>query len=459
MGISFGSMQSGLPKDIVQQLMTAERIPVDRMKKSKGNINAKKDLVGELVKLVEELRVSVQENGSEKNLKELKVNTNDDLVGVTMDKGATHPGNYQFEVVQLAQKSSAMSSAYESPDDSYLGVGFIQYSLPDGSSKDLYIDSDHSSLNGVANLINKNKNIGLRASVINDAKDGGEAWRLILSLSDTGESSRAEFPYFYFVDGDEEFYLEFERESQNAIVKLDGFEVQLPSNKAKNLIPGVTLDLKKAKPGEEFSLNFSEDAEAVADKIEGMITKINNIFAFIKGQNTMNENTDTKRTLGGDLMLQNLESRMRSAIFQPIMTTSGPKRLRDLGVEFQRDGSIKLDIKKFQNSVSEDYDSASQILIGKFYDDGTKVDGVIDNLKTVIKNALSFPSGLLRSRSKTLQGNIDQIDRRIENKERLLTQKESNLKAKFARLESTISEIKNSGAGLSALGGMASGMG
>ena len=56
MGISFGSINSGLPKDIVQQIVEAEKIPLKQMEGRKGKIEDKKALVGQLITLVENMR-------------------------------------------------------------------------------------------------------------------------------------------------------------------------------------------------------------------------------------------------------------------------------------------------------------------------------------------------------------------------------------------------------------------
>ncbi len=45
MGISFGPINSGLPKDIVQQLIQAERIPIDQLNAHKAEWLEKKKLV------------------------------------------------------------------------------------------------------------------------------------------------------------------------------------------------------------------------------------------------------------------------------------------------------------------------------------------------------------------------------------------------------------------------------
>lgn len=453
MSIAFGSINTGLPKDIVQKLIQAERIPIQTMEKRKDDIGAKQALLDELIKLTEGLQGKIYESGNARSLRELSHKVDENVVGVQVDKNIAKPGNYRLEVTQLAQKSSAMSSGFEDPDESYIGVGFIQYTLPDGTTQDVYVDSDNASLNGVAKLINSDEENGMSATVINDGADSDAPWRLILSLDETGDEAMAEFPYLYFVDGEDDFYFEFEREAQDAIVKLDGFEVQIPSNRTTDLIPGVTLDLKKADPGNEFTLEISEDIEAVSEKINLMIDNINAVLKFVKDQNQMDQTTDTKRTLGGDITLQSLEGRIRAAVFKDVATSKGFKKLSNLGIRFQRDGMLQFDENTFKNNVGGDYTMVAEVLTGMFDESGVKKNGFIDNLRDTIDLSLRQPDGLLRSRKRTLQSNIDQIDRRIESKERMLKQKEKNLKDRFARLESTISQMKQQSSSVAAIGG------
>ncbi len=421
------------------------------MEARKEKIMNKKDLIGQLIGLVEKLRGDLALTQNARNLRELTVDTNEDIVKVSLDKNIANPSNVQMEVLQLAQKSSAMSSGFSDKDESYVGVGFIRFNMPDGSEREIYVDSDNSSLTGIAKLINRDTENGMRANVINDGSDSDAPWRLIMSLEDTGDGNKAEFPYFYFVDGEDDFYVEFEREARDAKIKVDGFEIELSENQAKDIIPGVTIDLKKAKPGEEFSINISEDSEAITGKINGIVEKINDVLKFIHKQNTLDEKSDTSRTLGGDLILQTLESRLRGVIFKDVSTTFGTKRFGNLGVSFQRDGNLKLEQKKFDAVTSENYKMVSEVLTGRYSEEEGKVLGFLGHLDHITNQLLQFPNGLLQSRNKGLQSNIDQIDRRIVNKERMISQKEQNLKQRFARLEGMISKIKSSGAGLQGL--------
>lgn len=451
MGIAFGSISTGLPKDIVKQIIAAEQIPVQNMEKQKSKISDKKGLVDQLLKMVEEVRGNLAVNANARALRELKVDTNTDIIGVTTDKNRAVPGSYQLEVTSLAQKSSAMSTGFEDKEKSYVGVGFIQYTLPNGETKDVYVDSDNSSLDGIAKLINKNPGLGITANAINDGSGSDTPWRLVLSLNKTGDENAVGFPYFYFVDGDQDFQLEFQREAHDAKIKLDGFDIEAPENKLKDIIPGVTIDLKKAKPGEEFSINISEDIDAVGTKVSDLVTKLNAVLKFVKEQNAIDEKTDTSRTLGGDIMLQSLEGRIHSAVFKDVMTDTGLHRVGELGLTFDRGGTLEFDQKKFKAMITANYNDVTQILTGTFKEDGGKTEGFMDNLNASVGTMLRTPDGLIQSRKKSLQSNIEQIDRRISQKQKYLEEKEKNLKDKFARLEGTMSKIKSQGAGLAGL--------
>jgi flagellar hook-associated protein 2 len=454
LGISFGSINSGLPKDIVQQIVEAEKIPIKQMEFRKGKIEDKKALVNELITHVENMRGEILKNKGARSLRELKVNTGESTqIGVTADKNIAEPGKYNLEVVQLAQKSSATSNGVEDKDKTYTGVGYIRAILPNGEKKEIYVDEAHANLTGIAKLINGDDSLGIKANVLNDGKDQDTPWRLHLSLQNTGNENKAEFPYIYLVDGEVDLYFEHEREAQNAKIKFDGFEMEVPSNKVTDMIPGVTIDLKKAKPGEEINVEITEDAAKITDKITSLFESINNVLKFIKEQNTMDEKSDTSRTLGGDLTLTQIESRIRTTIFTPIMTDKGPARIGDFGVNFERTGLLKFDQQKFEAALANDYKMVAQVLTGSFTKEGGKVQGFIDILEDTAKSMLNHPNGVLHTRKSGLSSQINQIDRQIANKQRMIGQKEEILKAKFSRLEETMARIRSQGAGLAGMSG------
>lgn len=453
LGIAFGSINTGLPKDIVQQIVEAEKVPLKKMEVRKQKTENKKKLLDDLMGRVENLRGSVYANKSDKSFKEFSVNISGDGISATVDKNLVSPGSYQIEVLQLAQKSSAISNGVEDKDKTYVGVGYLQYELPDGSTKEVYIDEEHSSLSGIARLINGDTENGMTANVVNSGDGSDEPWKLIIALSDTGDGNKAEFPNLYLVDGEVDIWFDAEREAQDAKIKLDGFEIEIPGNRTTDLINGVTLDLKKAKVGDEMTLEITEDTAKMADKIDELVENMNQVIAFIKEQNALDETSDTSQTLGGDITLQTLESKLRSTVFKGIQTEFGAKRIGDLGLQFQRDGMLKLDKEKFKSKLDENVKMVSQVINGRFSVEEGKINGFIDHLDQLVSDSLKRPNGILSSRKQGLDSIIRQIDQRIDTKQKQIERKEEFLKMKFARLEETISRIKTQGSGLAGFGG------
>jgi len=452
LGIAFGSINSGLPKDIVQQIVEAEKIPVRQMEDRKAKFEQKKTLINELTSLVENMRGEILKNKGTRSLRELAVNTGDSKdISVTADKNIAEPAKYNLEVLQLAQKSSAISNGVEDKDKTFLGVGYIKVNMPDGETKEIYVNEENANLTGIAKLINGEPTLGMRANVVNDGKGTDEPWKLVIALTDTGLKNLAEFPYLYLVDGEVDLNFEEEHKAQNAKIKLDGFEIEAPSNRISDLIPGVTIDLKRARPGREINLDITEDIQKIGGKISSLIDNINNVLKFIKDQNSLTEKSDTSRTLGGDLTLSSIEMRLRSAIFKNFNTDSGPKRVGDIGVTFQRDGLLKFDQAKFESELAKDYKSVSQLISGSYSAENGKSEGFIDALEETARNLINPPGGALSSRKSGIQSQINQIDRQINNRQRIIAQKEEVLKAKFARLEETISKIRSQGSGLAGL--------
>lgn len=453
LGIAFGSINTGLPKDIVQQIVEAEKIPLKKMEVRKQKIENKKKLLDDLMKRVENLRGSIYANKNDKSFKEFAVNISGDGISATVDKNLVSPGSYQIEVLELAQKSSAISNGVADKDKTYVGVGYLQYELPDGTTKEIYIDQDHATLTGIAKLINGDTENGMTANVIDSGDGSSEPWKLLISLGETGDGNKATFPNLYLVDGEVDIWFDAEREAKDARIKLDGFEIELPANKTSDLITGVTLDLKKAKPGDEMTLEIKEDTAKMTDKIDEVVENINSVIGFIKEQNALDETTDTSQTLGGDITLQTLESKLRSTMFQNVATEFGNKRIGDLGLTFQRDGTVKLDKDKFQAALDDNVKMVSQVINGRFTLEDGKINGFIDHLDQLVNDSLKRPNGILASRKQGLDSVIRQIDSRVQTKQKQIERKEEFLKMKFARLEETISKIKTQGSGLAGFGG------
>ncbi len=453
-GIRFGSINTGLPPNIVDQLIEAERIPVKQMETKKMKLEEKAKLVADLDTKVQAIRGSLGELANTRGFTDVKLTSGDPtILSGTVDPSQYQPGSWNVEVVQLAQKASVMTNGFPDKDKTEIGVGYFRFKTSDGS-KDVYIDAKNNTLEGAAKAINT-ASIGVRASVVNDRKDADNPFKLVLSSDGVGTDKSVEYPRLYFLDGDQDLYFDGKNEAKNGIVKVDGFEFEIGDNTLKDIIPGATLELKQAAPGRSVNIGVKEDLEVVSGKIKTFVDALNGVLGFVQTQNKLTKDTDTSKTLGGDSLVRSVESRMRQLIQGTQFGLKGDIRnLNQIGITFNRAGTLDFDQKKFNSVLAAKPDQVQELFAG----DGFST-GIIAAVRREVTNLTTLNVGPIANRTAGLKSQIQQIDTRIENKERQLARKEDQLRDKFAKLEETMSRIKGQGAQVAAMAGAVGGGG
>lgn len=451
--ITFGSINTGLPPNIVEQLVEAERMPIKTLETQKGKQEAKLKLVQDLETKVQALNTSLGGLASAKGFKDIKLNSgNPNVVSGTVDPEASVNGSWNVEIIELAQKAAAITNGFPDKDKTEIGTGYFRFNTADGK-KDVYVNGDNNTLEKAAQTINQS-GVGVRAAVINDRKDPDNPYRLVLSGEAVGGDNRIDYPTLYFLDGDQDLYFDEEREAKNGKVKVDGFEFEVNDNKVQDAIPGVTLELKQAAPGQSVSISVKEDMEIVTGKVKTFVDGLNAVLGFIQQQNAMNKDTDTSATLGGDGMLRSIENKLRRMIQDPQYGTGSTiNRLSQLGITFTRAGTVEYKEEAFNKALMNDPVAVQKFLAG----DGFNT-GFITAVRNEVSSILNIQFGQVAVRKKALQDRIGQMDDRITQKERQLAVKEDNLRKKFSRLEETMSRLKSQGGALQGMGGGGGGL-
>lgn len=446
--ISFGGLASGLPPNIVEQLMEAERLPIKNLENRKLKDESRLKLVQELETNLNNMRTSLQGLASAKGFSDIKLTSGDpNIVQGVVDPEGGATGSWNIEVLQLAQRAAAITNGFPDKDRTEIGVGYFEFDTPDGP-KEIYVNGENNTLEGAAAVIN-NSGLGVRATILNDRKTPDNPYRLVISGVDVGGDNRIEYPTLYFLDGDQDLYFEEEREAKNGVVKVDGFEFEVADNKVEDVIPGVTLDLKQAAPGRSVNVSIKEDMEVVSGKVKDFVEGVNKVLGFIQKQNAMDANTDTTSTLGGDGLLRSVENRIRRIIQGPIYGVNSPiQRLSQLGIQFNRNGTLQYDEEKFNTALLKDPVGVKNFLAGDGFD-----IGFIPTIRREVGNLVDGVFGPVTIRKRSLQNKIRQMDDRIAGKERHLALREQSLRRKFANLEEKMSQLKSQGAALGQLGG------
>lgn len=445
-------MASGLPPNIVEQIIEAEKIPLRTMESQKAKEDDKLKLVGDLETKVSDITKNLAELTGTRGFTNNKLVSGDaSIIDGAVDPKTAVNGQWHVEVERLAQKPGAVSNGFPDKDSTELGTGYLKVQTNEGE-KQIYINGN-STLEGVAKAINQSAT-GIRATVLNDRSDKDYPYKLLLTGLSTGSDNQVQFPTVYMLDGDQDFYFEISKPAQNAKLKLDGFPIEVPDNTVSDLIPGVTLDLKQAAPGREVRVTVKEDLEVISGKIKSFVDTYNAALSFIQNQSKLQKGQDGRERLGplgGDSMTRTIESRLRSIVINPQMgVRSSIKRLSDIGIEFTRQGTLNFTQEKFNAVLSKN----PQEVAAFFQGDGFAT-GFVPTVKREIGNLLNSSFGALSNRKRGIQQRIDSINKRIETKERQLEKREDSLRNKFANLESKMSKLQQQ---MGSVGAMAGGL-
>lgn len=456
-GVRLPGVGSGL-MSVVDQIMVAEREPLKQMDAKKQKLDAKMGLVNDLEGRLNKVKTELKTIVGGKKFQDYTLNVSDqDVIAGTVESEKVIPGQWKIEVMKLAENSGALSNVVADKDTTKMGVGYLKFNTPNGEKK-VFINDSNNTLDGMARTINVS-DLGVTATVVQDGSDGIDGYRLIISSEEYGDNHDVKFPTIYLLDGEEDFYFDQERDSKNGLIKVNGFDVQVVNNKLNEVIPGVSLDLKSAKPGNEVVVSVGENYQAIETKLKTFVESMNGVLGFIQQQNMMDEKTDTSKTLGGDSSLRSVESRVKQLILDPVYGVQGTiQRVSQLGVEFNRSGTLDFKEDKFKKAIKEN----SKDVLEFFRGDGSLNAGFIGKTKSTIDNALISGSGIISNKKKGLQTQISQIDRNIDSKEKNLATKEDQLRKKFSRLEEQLAKIQAQGAQVGAIvggGGGGSGMG
>lgn len=440
--IRISGLASGLPANLVDQVIEAERIPIKTLQEQKTKIEDRVKLVTDLETKVNDISKNLATIIGSKGFTDRKLNSSfPDIISGALDAEKAETGEWSIEVLQLAGKPSVVTNGIPDKDKTTLGVGYLKFDTPEGE-KEVYISEDNSTLDKIAESIN-NASVGVKAVVINDRKDKEDNFKLQITGMKSGDGNEVKFPTIYLLDGQRDLQFESQTKSNNAKFKLDGHEYETESNLINDLIPGVTLDLKRAAVGQPVKLQVTENREVISGKVKSFVDSYNAALGFIQNQNKLtNDNKGNPRLgpLGGDGMLRMTESRLRSIIQDSQQTDSKFKRVIELGIEFTRSGTLTLNEEKFNKIVNAEPEEVAKFLRGNFV-----TDGFIPYMKRNLAAIVDPSSGPVTSRKKSYQDRVAQMDKRIEQKERSLTKREEQIRAQFSKMEETMSKLQSQG--------------
>lgn len=396
MGISSPGIGSNLDVNgIIDKLMQAESTPFVAMQQKEQVFTNQLSAYGQLSGALGALQTAVTTMSDSTKYRTQGATSSDSTIVTASASKDAIKGSYGVTVSALAQSQSLMAAGQASTtsligdgtpttltfdfggisggtltNGVYSGATFTQ----DGkqSSRTVTIDGSNNSLQGIRDAINK-ANIGVRASIISDGSANPN--RLVFTASDTGATSNMKISVAgdstlsnllsYAPDGTQN--MTQTSAGQDAALTLYGVNITSHTNTVSDAIPGVTLTLAKIGAA---TVNVTSDTSGVKTALTAFVKAYNDLNSTIATQTKPGApvkagEAPTGGPLLGDATTRNLQSSLRrlfSTAVPGLDSSASFDSLSDLGVTFQKDGSLKLDTTKLQKAVDTDLDDVTKLL-------------------------------------------------------------------------------------------------
>ncbi|BBP03865.1 hypothetical protein TPL01_04440 [Sulfuriferula plumbiphila] len=401
MGISTPGIGSGLDVNgIISKLMSVEQQPLIALNNKVASYQAKLSGFGMLKSALSQFQSAMQGLSAIGQFQAVSATLADATIASASASSSATPGTYALEVSSLAQAQKLVAAGQTSAstaigsgatttltfdfgtisggtfsNGTYTGASFTS----NGSgTKTVTINASNNSLSGIRDAINS-ANIGVSATIVNDGS--ASPYRLVLTDNTTGKTNSMKIS----VSGDATISSLLSQDpanntgqalsetvtAQNANFKIDGVAVTKTTNTISDAIQGVTLNLTKTNVGSPTNITVARDTGSVTKAVNAFVAAYNSINQTLSDASAYNATTKQAAILNGDPSVSLIQNQIRRVLSTPVAGgASAFTLLPQLGVTFQKDGSLAVDSTKLQSAVTSNFSDIAGLFaaVGKSSD-------------------------------------------------------------------------------------------
>jgi flagellar hook-associated protein 2 len=445
---------------LLSNLQTAESQPLVQLQQRQVSYTSKLSAYGQLQSALTTLQAAAKKLGDPAFFQSVKATAGSaDVLSATAGNTAS-AGSYSINVTQLAQAQSLVAvgqasaktaigsgtitidfgtisgGSYDAVTGKYSGASFT----PDASrtAKTITIDPSNNTLEGIRDAINAAK-AGVTASIVNDGS--GTPNRLVLSSTETGKASSMRIG----VAGDAALSnllthdpagtqgMQQTLQAQNAELTVNGIAVTSGSNTVKESIQGVTLNLLKTGTS---GLAVARDTGAVETAINDFVKAYNALQSTAGTLTAYDASKKTGAALMGDSTLRNIQVNIRQVLTSP--QSGAMKTLSEIGVSFQKDGTMAVDSDKLRKALSENLEGVA----GLFSSPVASTAGYGKQLSALV-DKLTATGGALKVATDGMTKSLKDLDEQYEDMQARVDARIEAYRAQFTQLDLLVSRMNS----------------
>ncbi|WP_194442524.1 flagellar filament capping protein FliD [Pseudoalteromonas simplex] len=451
--ITSAGVGSGLDlESIISATLSAENTPkINAFAKKEESLKVELSSLGEVKSAMSKLQDTIEKladidkfNKRIANIKQPKSDDGDLISVSTTSEIST--GNFNIEVVEVAQGSRAMSNdgLFTSTDDVVSASGGTLSFTAGDKSFDLNLDAG-ATLAELRDAINdSDDNFGVTANIINTGSES----KLVLtsSVSGTGNdlvitNDNAELDNVSTVantGGAGGINIAAEDQATDAVIKVDGIEITNDTNTFKDAVQDMTIIAKRQSvDGETAKLSVEYDRESVTKLVDEFIANYNNLIGQIGLQ------TRVGNPLNSDSTIRSFDSQLVSTLSTEL-TDAGPfSSIFDIGLGVNKEGYLEKSslVRSLSEAMDENFDDIGAAFAGE--------NGIAKKLEGLLENYLDT-DGIMKQREESLNGQLDELDDDVANHQYRMESLEARLRQQYAGLDVLIAQMQSTQSYLSA---------
>lgn len=249
-------------------------------------------------------------------------------------------------------------------------------------STTITLDAASQSLQGIRDAINK-ADMGVTATIVSDGSD--TPYHLVLTSNKTGEASTMKItvggengdpgdPAVAALLGYDPAGVQNLTQTsgaQSTLLNVNGIQVKSESTTVKDAIQGVTIN---ASAVGKTTLTVAEDTSGIKSAVDGFVKAYNSLNSTINNLTAYDPDTQTAGILQGDATVRSIQTQLRRMISSPIEGSgSSLNSLSQLGISFQKDGSLAVDSAKLDKAIQDNSASIGSLFAAM----GTTTDSLV----------------------------------------------------------------------------------
>lgn len=431
-GITFSGANGIDWNTILTAVMTQEALPLATLQTQQAALETKSTAFATLATKLGTLGTASEALMEESAFGGRSVTTTDSS-RVTASAGTgSYAGIYDVVVSELARAQVTASTLDYAATDAVTTAGTI---IVGGVTVTV---ADGLTLEGLADAINNashpdTDHVDVTASIVSPSSG---RYQLVLTGTNTGADNT--FTAVNGAIGGASLTFTNKMTATNALFTVNNVTVSSSTNTVEGAIPGTTLTLLKKDPLTTVTVSITKNNETTQAKIQAFIDAYNSLTAYAQQQ------TSASTDLGRDSMLRQLRNDLRSMIGGQD-GTGGYTSLAEVGVEFDRSGTLSLNSTLFNDAMSSSAVDVQRLFIG-----GGDTSGVFKSMADTI-DQYTQADGLIANTRDRISEQVTALDGRLLAMENRLALRRAALQREYIATDQLMGQLTSQGSSLSSL--------